>query len=75
VFHPVQNRAEFFGWIFVILIDGKLESLFEQRASASRFAGGEEDLSEHNAGHHPIGFLGHAELEVRDRFGFAVGVD
>lgn len=56
---------------FVVLLDGELQGVFEERAGFRTQAGLQKIFSEQNARHHPIGFFGDAEFEMRSRLRFA----
>ena len=58
-----------------MLFDGEGERGFDQRLRFGAAAELEQQFSEENAGHHPVGFFRDAEFEMRDRLGRAVGCD
>ena len=66
--HVCQQRAQFSLRIFVVLVDGKAESIFEPRLGFGAATELNERFTQQDAGHHPLGFAGGTELKMRHGF-------
>ena len=67
-----EKGAELGLGVFVILIDGKLKSVFQDGLRRGGVARAQQEFSEKNAGHHPVGARCAADSVVLDGFASAV---
>lgn len=68
-----EEGAEFALGVFVALVDRELKGGLEERAGFRAAVEREEEFTEENAGHHPVGFFRDAEFVVRNGVGRAAG--